>query len=322
MAKQLRIVFMGSPEFAIPSLKILLENNYDIAAVITAPDKPSGRGKKLRSTAVKEFSSGYGLKVLQPEKLKEEAFVNELRSLNANLQIVVAFRMLPEIVWRMPELGTFNLHASLLPQYRGAAPINWAIINGEKETGATTFFIRHEIDTGEIIFSEKVQIMPDETFGELHDKLMETGAELVLKTVRAIASGPLQTTTQSLLVKDHDRLHKAPKIFRENCRVDWDKPGKDIYNLIRGLSPWPTAFTELVSPEGERTPIKIYGCGFRPEKHDQKPGTVTTDNISTLNIAVSDGTIMLTELQQAGKKKMNVGNFLRGFALDNCWIVA
>jgi methionyl-tRNA formyltransferase len=240
--EDLRIVFMGTPTFAVESLKALVENGYNVVGVITTPDKPAGRGYRMQASEVKKYALEHDLLLLQPEKLKNEVFLNELKQLKADLQIVVAFRMLPEVVWNMPRLGTFNLHASLLPQYRGAAPINWAIINGEKETGVTTFFLSHEIDTGKIIFREKMPINDDDNAGTLHDKLMKLGAELVLKTVDAVLENSIDTIPQSELISDETILKPAPKIFKETCRINWEDTAENIYNLIRGLSPTPTAW--------------------------------------------------------------------------------
>lgn len=234
--KDIRIVFMGTPDFAVESLKALIENGYNVVGVVTTPDKPSGRGQKMHMSAVKQYSMSQNIPVLQPEKLKDPVFIDELKSLNADLQVIVAFRMLPEIVWGMPSMGTFNLHASLLPQYRGAAPLNWAVINGETESGVSTFLLKHEIDTGNILFQEKVPIGPDETVGDLHDKLMEVGAQLVMRTVDALAEGTAKGIAQDVLIARGAAVKPAPKIFKDDCRIDWSKPGTQIHNLIRGLS--------------------------------------------------------------------------------------
>jgi methionyl-tRNA formyltransferase len=308
MSSPLRIVFIGTPHFAVPSLAILLENGYDIAAVITAPDKPAGRGLQLQQSPIKEFALSKGLPVLQPTNLKDLAFQDELRSYNANLQIVIAFRMLPVAVWDMPELGTFNLHASLLPQYRGAAPINWAIINGEKETGLTTFFLRHEIDTGDILFREKIAIGYEETASELHDRMSTIGASLVLKTVKAIEADDYSPVPQPAA---SDELKKAPKIFKEHCRIDWTKPAHDIYNLIRGLSPYPAAFTTL---DGKI--LKIFTSLMADERSDLPPGSIYTDGKSYLRVSAGDFFIYLTEIQLEGKKKMGIAEFLRGYRIQ------
>lgn len=309
----MRIVFMGTPEFAVASLAALIHAGEEVVAVVTGPDKPAGRGQKLRQSAVKEYAVAKGIPVLQPERLKSEAFLQELRSYQADLQVVVAFRMLPEVVWDMPRLGTLNLHASLLPQYRGAAPINHAIINGETETGVTTFLLQHEIDTGHVLFSEKVNIAEDETAGELHDKLMDVGSNLVVKTVKALANGEAKSTPQEQ-IQINGQLHAAPKIFKEHCLIDWNKPMNVVYNQIRGLSPYPTAYTTL---NGKT--LKIY----RAEKHPfpssestPKAGTVQTDGKSYLDFATENGYLRILELQLEGKKKMEIDEFLRGYRFE------
>jgi len=309
--KDLRIVFMGTPEFAVASLKALVENGYNVVGVVTAPDKPSGRGQKLHQSDVKQYALSCGLPVLQPEKLKGENFLEELKSLNHDLQIVVAFRMLPEVVWKMPSLGTFNLHGSLLPHYRGAAPLNWAIINGDKETGVTTFIIKQEIDTGNILFQEKVPIGPEETIGELHDQLMGIGANLVLKTVDALAEGNISPLAQDIMAIDPERLH-APKIYKENCQIDWTKPGIVINNLIRGLSPYPAAWTKFEN-NAEKEDVKIFKASFEKVSHQKSPGEIQSDNKKYLNIACTDGFLSILDLQLAGKKRMGIAEFLRGF---------
>jgi len=312
--KDIRIVFMGTPDFAVESLKALIENGYNVVGVVTTPDKPSGRGQKMHMSAVKQYTMSQNIPVLQPEKLKDPVFIDELKSLNADLQVVVAFRMLPEIVWGMPSMGTFNLHASLLPQYRGAAPLNWAVINGETESGVSTFLLKHEIDTGNILFQEKVPIGPDETVGDLHDKLMEVGAQLVMRTVDALAEGTAKGIAQDVLIARGAAVKPAPKIFKDDCRIDWSKPGTQIHNLIRGLSPYPASWTVFRENDGEKEiPIKIYRARF--EKHDDvaTPGTVIVPNRKELKIACQDGFVSITELQMAGKKRMNIADFLRGF---------
>ncbi|HBL73693.1 MAG: methionyl-tRNA formyltransferase [Bacteroidetes bacterium GWF2_42_66] len=309
--KDLRIVFMGTPDFAVASLKALVESGYQVAGVITAPDKPAGRGQKLNESAVKQYAAAKGLKIFQPEKLKNPDFIDDLKSLNADLQIVVAFRMLPEIVWNMPRLGTFNLHGSLLPQYRGAAPLNWAIINGEKETGVTTFLLDQEIDTGKILFREKITINKDDTVGSIHDCLMEIGAELVLKTVDALAKGNFYAIHQDELAATTELKH-APKIFKDDCRIDWSMPGEKIRNLIRGLSPYPTAWTELIDENGQAQVMKIYFADFADGKTAES-GTISSDEKTFLNVKTADGWLNITDLQLAGKKRMNVVDFLRGF---------
>jgi len=309
--KELRIVFMGTPEFAVGSLKTLVENGYQVVGVVTAPDRPSGRGQKLHQSEVKQYATNCGLTVLQPEKLKDEDFLRELQSLKADMQIIVAFRMLPEVVWKMPSMGTFNLHGSLLPHYRGAAPLNWAIINGDHETGVTTFLLKQEIDTGNILFQEKVQIGPEETLGDIHDKLMIIGANLVLKTVDALADGMVTPVAQNLISADPQKMH-APKIFKENCRVDWSKPVIAVNNLIRGLSPYPAAWTNFNSP-GSETGVKIFKALIEQARHECIPGEILSDNKKYLKIACADGFLHLVDLQLAGKKRMGIAEFLRGF---------
>lgn len=313
--KDLRIVFMGTPEFAVASLKALVENDYNIVGVVTAPDRPSGRGQKMHQSDVKQYAISCGLPVLQPEKLKDENFLEALKSLNHDIQIIVAFRMLPEVVWKMPPMGTFNLHGSLLPHYRGAAPLNRAIINGDKETGVTTFLLKQEIDTGNILFQEKIQIGPEETIGELHDALMGIGANLVLKTVDALAEGNVSPLAQDILVIDPERLH-APKIFKENCLIDWGKPGIVINNLIRGLSPYPAAWTNF-QRSGSETGVKIFKASFEQAGHECKPGEIQSDNKKFLKIACLDGFLHILDLQLAGKKRMEIAEFLRGFPNAN-----
>ncbi len=307
--KELRIVYMGTPEFAIRGLEKLLDEGYAVVGVITAPDKPAGRGRKLTGSAVKKYAEKMGLPVLQPANLKEESFLKQLKSLNANLQIVVAFRMLPRLVWEMPEYGTFNLHASLLPQYRGAAPINWAIVNGEAETGVTTFFIDEKIDTGEIILQEKTPIAPTATAGELHDRLMELGAKLILQTVQAIASGAVKTQKQPQATG----LKMAPKIHRETCRIDWNQPMEKIYDHIRGLSPYPTAWTQLKNGN-EEVILKIYKVKKEPHSHRHETGKLFSDK-KRLKIAVKAGFLELLEIQLPGRRKMAVEEVINGLTL-------
>ena len=304
---------MGTPDFAVPSLKILLENGYYIVAVVTAPDKPAGRGMKLSESDIKKFALSQNLKVLQPEKLKNPAFINDLKNLNADLQIVVAFRMLPELVWNMPPKGTINLHASLLPQYRGAAPINWAIINGEKHTGVTTFKLKHEIDTGDILLQEKINIGDTETAGELYDRMKETGAALLLQTVNELSEGKAKEINQQELQTSQGsflQLHHAPKITAETGEIDWNKNVNEIYNLIRGLSPYPAAYTFLKEKK-----IKIFHSEKEIKKTNEMPGAVISDNKSFLKFACNDGYILVKELQPEGKKKMFVEDFLRGWRM-------
>ncbi len=317
----LRIVFMGTPEFAVESLHSLLDAGYNIVGVITAPDRPAGRGQEVICSDVKKYAAAKGLKILQPEKLKDPSFLEELKALKADLQIVVAFRMLPELVWNMPRLGTINLHASLLPQYRGAAPINRAIMNGETETGVTTFFLQQQIDTGKIIFRETTAIGEDETAGELHDRLMKIGAGLIVKTVRAVETGKYPQQDQHDFLKAAEALKEAPKIFKEDCRIRWNSDLEDIHNFIRGLSPYPAAHTELLSPEGKSFPFKIYRVTQRHLIHAELPGTVKSDGRTEMEIAVPGGYIQLQEVQLAGKRKMSLPEFLRGFPMQGSWKV-
>jgi methionyl-tRNA formyltransferase len=320
--KDLRIVFMGTPEFAVASLDALVKAGCNIVGVVTAPDKPAGRGMKLSESAVKKYAVEKGLKILQPEKLKNENFLSELRSLQPDLQVVVAFRMLPEVVWNMPPLGTINLHGSLLPQYRGAAPINWAVINGEKETGVTTFKLKHEIDTGDILLQEKFPIGENETAGEVHDRMKDIGAQLLVKTIKGIADGSLTEKPQETIINSNDssanntilNLKHAPKIFTETCKVDFSKSTGEVHNLIRGLSPFPGAFTYLKDKM-----LKIYR-GEKEIVHDApgqtrtvRPGDWLTDHKTYLKFACADGFILVKELQWEGKKRMGVEEFLRGF---------
>jgi len=321
---ELRIVFMGTPEFAVASLDALVHAGANIIGVITAPDKPAGRGMKLTQSAVKQYAADKGLHILQPEKLKNPAFLDELKALQADLQIVVAFRMLPEQVWNMPPMGTINLHGSLLPQYRGAAPINWAVINGEKETGVTTFKLQHAIDTGNILLQERFPIGNDETAGEVHDRMKEIGARVLVETVKGLAAGTLTEKPQQSIVNSegsmnqpaandspltiHHSLKHAPKIFTDTCKIDWTRPVDEIYNLIRGLSPYPAAFTQL---QGKT--LKIYKAKKEPAPVTTAPGEWTTDHKTYIRFAAADGYIMATELQLEGKKKMTVEEFLRGY---------
>ena len=311
----MRIVFMGTPAFAVPILDILVKHNYNIVGVVTAPDKPSGRGLKVQQSAVKEYALKHGLHVLQPEKLKHPDFIEALKALKADLQIVVAFRMLPEIVWNMPSKGTFNLHASLLPHYRGAAPINFAIINGEKNTGVTTFFLTHEIDTGNIILQQTCEIGENETAGELHDRLMQLGADTVLKTVQLIERDEVQAIPQSVMVKGE--LKAAHKIFKENCLIKWENSAIEIHHFIRGLSPFPTAFTYILNEQSESILFKIYNATYQIEAHQKQIGTVETDGKTFLKVACKDGFIDLLKVQMAGKKAMLLPEFLRGFDAHN-----
>jgi methionyl-tRNA formyltransferase len=312
MKEELKILFLGTPDFAVASLQMLVENNCNVVGVVTAPDKPAGRGLELHESPVKKYAKAKGIKLFQPKNLKDPEFLKEIKAENADLQIVVAFRMMPEALWNMPRLGTFNLHASLLPQYRGAAPINHAILNGEKETGVTTFFLRHEIDTGDIIFTEKVMIGENETAGELHDKLMATGALLVLKTVQAIASGTVKTIPQANTLS---AIKFAPKIFKDDCKINWNSTCGAIHNKIRGLCPYPASYTDLISEKGEVLVLKI----FKSEKEiTDKPATtgqLNSDSKTYIKISCLDGIISVKELQLQGKKRMGVEEFLRGFKI-------
>lgn len=305
---ELRIIFMGTPEFAVPSLEILVEQKCNIVAVITAPDKPQGRGQKLSYSPVKECAIKHGIPLLQPDNLKSPAFLEALRSYNCNLQIVVAFRMLPEAVWSMPALGTFNLHASLLPQYRGAAPINWAIINGEKETGATTFFLKHEIDTGSIIFQVKEPISPDDDAGTLYERLMKKGAELVLKTVRAIEQNNFPSIPQS----EVDEIKNAPKIYKETCEIKWNQSSDKVRNFVRGLSPYPAAWTTIAGKVFKVFKVSVVESSDHLKWSDDSPGYLLTDNKTYIHIKTADGWVALHEIQPEGKKRMAVAEFFRG----------
>ena len=317
--KECRIVYMGTPEFAVEPLRLLVQNKYNIVGVITMPDKPAGRGHKIQSSPVKQFALQHDLPILQPEKFKDETFLQSLRQWNADLQIVVAFRMLPEVVWNMPPMGTVNLHASLLPQYRGAAPINWAIINGEKETGVTTFHLTHEIDTGKILFQESVAIEDDENVGQLHDKLMKIGAPLVMKTIDALVNGTATEIDQTQLVGDETDLIPAPKIYKETCRIDWNGDVDALYNFIRGLSPYPAAWAELITPQNERMNVKIYEAHKRNENHMKSPGTIETNGKNTLSVAVCGGYLEIRKLQLPGKKVMTISELLCGMHIDTTW---
>jgi len=305
--KDIRIVFMGTPEFAVASLNALVNAGCNIIAVITAPDKPAGRGMELQQSAVKKYAVEKGLPVLQPEKLKNPEFLAQLKSLNADLQIVVAFRMLPEVVWNMPPMGTINVHGSLLPKYRGAAPINWAIINGEKETGVTTFKLKHEIDTGDILLQEKIVIRDDETAGELHDEMKVVGAKLLVTTVDGLATNTIKETPQQLPTSNLQPLPHASKIFTATCEIDWNKTVEEVYNLIRGLSPYPAAFTFL---DGKK--LKIFSAE-KENSTPKTPGVFETDKKTFLKFTCADGYISVKEIQLEGKKKMTIEDFLRGY---------
>ncbi len=309
--EKLRIVFMGTPEFAVGILDTIINNNYEVVGVVTAADKPAGRGQKIKYSAVKEFAIKHNLNLLQPTNLKDETFLFELQSLNANLQVVVAFRMLPEVVWKMPKLGTFNLHASLLPNYRGAAPINWAIINGETKTGVTTFFIDDKIDTGAMILSKEVEIEPNENAGLLHNKLMLLGSEVVIETLSLIEKQNIETTKQH----DNSEIKTAYKLNRENCKIDWQKPASEIHNLIRGLSPYPSAWC-LFTDNGEEWNVKIYEAMIISEKHDYAIGKIISTK-KEIKVAVKDGFIQILTIQYPGKKKMQAFELLNGVSFSD-----
>ncbi|MDP2089577.1 MAG: methionyl-tRNA formyltransferase [Flavobacteriaceae bacterium] len=308
MKRDLRIVFMGTPDFAAGILKTLVEDNYNIVGVVTAPDKPAGRGRKLHESAVKQYAKSQNLNILQPTNLKSEIFINDLKALKVNLQIVVAFRMLPKVIWQLPTYGTFNLHASLLPQYRGAAPINWAIINGDKTTGVTTFFIEEKIDTGEIILQEEIAIEPNDTAGTLHDKLMQLGSIVTLKTVKLIENNKVVTVAQT-----SNDLKEAPKIFSETCRINWNDSLGNIQNFIRGLSPYPAAWT-ILHQNNQEINVKIFKSYLEFSSHSLKNGAIIVSN-KTLKIVVKNGYLVVEELQLAGKKKMDIQSLLNGFQI-------
>jgi methionyl-tRNA formyltransferase len=310
--EDLRIVFMGTPEFAVESLKILVENSFNVVGVVTVPDKPAGRGQKTKTSPVKDYAVKAGIKVLQPEKLRAESFLSELKALEAHLQVIVAFRMLPEVVWNMPPMGSFNLHGSLLPQYRGAAPINWAVINGDKETGVTTFFLQHEIDTGNIIEQKRMPIEDNDTAGSVHDKMMVLGAELVLETVTKVCEGTVSTVAQNEFISSDTFLNLAPKIFKEDCKIDWSQSIEKIHNKIRGLSPYPAAWTELVDESGKKTGLKIYETEMETQINIEA-GKVVTDGKSSITFGCYNGGLKIKTLQLAGKKRMSTKEFLNGF---------
>ncbi|MNX54445.1 Methionyl-tRNA formyltransferase [compost metagenome] len=309
--EKLRIIFMGTPEFAVGILDTIIKNNYDVIGVITAADKPAGRGQKIKYSAVKEYALANNLTLLQPTSLKDEAFLAELKALNANLQIVVAFRMLPKVVWEMPGLGTFNLHASLLPNYRGAAPINWAIINGETKTGVTTFFIDDKIDTGAMILNSEIAIEPEESAGQLHDRLMLLGSETVINTLKVIENGNVTTTIQ----EDNEEIKTAYKLNKENCKIDWTKSGAEINNLIRGLSPYPASWCFLKDKEEEQA-IKIYEAKLVSEAHSYEVGSLICSK-KEIKVAVQDGFLQLLSLQLPGKKRMQVAELLNGITFSD-----
>ena len=318
MESKVKIAYFGTPEFAASQLEAILTAGYEVAVVVTMPDKPAGRGRKIQYSDVKKTALEHGLPLLQPEKLKDPSFLEQLASYHANLFIVVAFRMLPAEVWQMPELGTFNLHASLLPQYRGAAPINFAIINGETETGLTTFFLNEEIDKGAVILREKVAIRPDETAGELHDELMHLGNKVVVDTIQCIEAGKAIAQEQDKLT-DNQILKPAPKISKEFCNIDWNQDCQTVYNHIRGLSPYPAAHTLLQSENGETVELKVFRSDIEPCQPNMPVGSLITDNKKYLKIALHDGYLHLTLVQQAGKKAMSIADFLRGKQLNGAW---
>lgn len=313
-----RIIYFGTPEFAASQLEAILIAGYEVAAVVTMPDKPAGRGKKIQCSEVKKAALAHGLPLLQPDRLKDPAFLEELASFQANLFIVVAFRMLPAAVWKMPKMGTFNLHASLLPQYRGAAPINHAVINGETETGLTTFFLNEEIDKGAVIMRETVKIRPDETAGELHDELMALGNKVVVETIRKIEAGDFKAQAQDEMAGDRP-LKEAPKIFKDFCRIRWDQDCQTVYNHIRGLSPYPAAHTQLANETGDILDLKVFATEQELARHGVAAGTLLTDNKRYLKIALKDGYLHLTFVQQAGKKAMPIADFLRGQHFEGNW---
>jgi len=306
--QHLRIVFMGTPDFAVPTLQALVEHRYQVVAVVTAPDKPAGRGQKIQQSPVKEYAVTQGIPVLQPTNLKSEAFLEELRSYQANLQVIVAFRMLPEVVWAMPELGSFNIHASLLPQYRGAAPINWAIINGEKETGVTSFFLKHEIDTGDLIFQECLPILEEDDFGSMYEKLKYKGAELAVRTVQAIERGEVQPQPQQATAE----TKHAPKIFKETCEINWNQPAQQVRDFIRGLSPYPAAWTRF-----QDKTFKIFKTeALENAGYTLAPGEIVTDNKTFLHVQAGAGALAILDLQMEGKKRMPVQDLLRGYTFN------
>ena len=316
----MRIIFFGTPEFAVDSLDILLKNGYEISAVVTATDKPAGRGLEIKMSAVKEYARAKNLKILQPENLMNQEFISQLKELNPELGVVVAFRKMPKEVFTLPQKGTFNLHASLLPHYRGAAPINWAIINGEKESGVTTFFLDEEIDTGKIILRAKENIKEEDTAGDLYERLMKDGADLTLKTVRAIETGNYTPEDQSAFVKSTEKLKAAPKIFKDDCKINWKKKAEDVYDFIRGLSPYPTAWTEIKN-ENETLSLKIFRSSKEISENQNEIGLIITDEKTFIKIAVKEGFIHLLDIQLAGRKKMNIEEFLRGFSFVGWKIV-
>ena len=312
--EDLRIVFFGTPDFAVESLKRLHENGYQIVGVVTMPDKPAGRGKHLQQSDVKRYAVEHGLNLLQPVNLKDVTFIDQLRELNAQLFIVIAFRMLPQVVWKMPPLGTFNLHASLLPKYRGAAPINWAVMNGDTETGVTTFFLQHEIDTGDIIQQRKIPIGRTDNVEIIHDRLMAMGADMVLSTVEGIIEGSVKRTPQTDLLAPGTVPTPAPKIYKDTCRINWKWDAERIYNHVRGLSPYPAAWSELITPDGRRVSMKFFET-LEPVAGDGKIGRVYSDG-KKFSVQCANARIEITSVQLAGKRRMNTAEFLRGFSID------
>lgn len=316
---ELRIIYMGTPDFAVETLRLLVERGYNVVAVVTMPDKPAGRGYKIQYSPVKQYAMSVGLPILQPTNLKDPAFIDELRSYDAHLQIVVAFRMLPQVVWDMPPMGTFNLHASLLPQYRGAAPLNWAIMNGDKETGVTTFFLTHEIDTGRVIQRRSIPIADDDNVGVIHDKLMVMGAEMVCETVDNIIADRVVPIAQEELTTD-EPLRPAPKIFKDTCRLNFSCNVEQLYNQVRGLSPYPAAWYEWVAPDGAISSVKVYEATRRVCNHSLACGSIVTDGKKTIEIACADGFLSIHSLQLAGKKRLTAEELLRGYKLTNDFI--
>jgi len=309
----LRIIYMGTPDFAVAPLDALINAGCNVVGVVTNPDKPAGRGQKIQESAVKKYALEKGLQILQPEKFRNETFLAELKALNADLQVVVAFKMLPEVVWNMPKFGTLNLHASLLPHYRGAAPINWAIMNGDKESGVSTFLLQKEIDTGNVIFQERVSIGENDNLETLHDNLMEIGSKLVVKTVRAIEVNDYPQIPQEDLTNAGEELKIAPKIFKNDCKINWSYSIEKIHNHIRGLSPYPAAWTELTDANQKKVAVKVYAANKEIEEHSLSIGTLVSDKKNYLKVAVNGGFLNLTTIQMAGKKRMQIGDFLRGF---------
>jgi len=316
----MRVIFYGTPDFAVATLDAIYRHGFEVAAVVTAPDKPAGRGRKLKPSPVKQYAMERDIPVLQPPNLKAEAFISELKKLAPDVQVVVAFRMLPEVVWSLPPKGTFNIHASLLPQYRGAAPINHAIINGETETGVTSFFLQKEIDTGHIIAQKKVTINENDNAGTLHDKLMKQGADLAVETLRQIQNNQVKEIPQSAIIKPNETLKKAPKIFKDDCKINWDQPAKAVYDFIRGLSPHPGSFTYLSDNKSVKKMIKIYDASLKYNFNVYENHSLLTDGKNYLQIVCRDGAIKIKEIQMEGKKRMEIHEFLKGFPIDEKWI--